>query len=110
MGNVQVQKFSWKKTQGREMALHYKKARAKTFCSLEYFVFVLLNDRSRMKGDFHVRFCEKFEVKFLLLTRLRGREIRMISLLLDLHRKDMVTMKSESERFSYVKNGMYTDI
>ena len=24
-----------------------------------------------MKGDFHVRFCEKFEVKFLLLTRLR---------------------------------------
>ena len=74
MGNVQVQKFSWKKTQGREMALHYKKARAKTFCSLEYFVFVLLNDRSRMKGDFHVRFCEKkFEVKFLLLTRLGGR-------------------------------------
>jgi len=63
-----------------------------------------------MKGDFHVRFCEKFEVKFLLLTRLRCREIRMISLLLDLHRKDMVTMKSESERFSYVKNGMYTDI
>lgn len=63
-----------------------------------------------MKGDFHVRFCEKFEVKFLLLTRLRGREIRMISLLLDLHRKDMVTMKSESERFSYVKNGMYTEI
>ncbi len=28
-----------------------------------------------MKGDFHVRFCEKFEVKFLLLTRLRGREL-----------------------------------
>ncbi len=55
------------------MALHYKKARAKTFCSLEYFVFVLLNDRSRMKEDFHVRFCEKFEVKFLLLTRLGGR-------------------------------------
>ena len=26
-----------------------------------------------MKGDFHVRFCEKFEVGFLLLTRLRGR-------------------------------------
>lgn len=25
-----------------------------------------------MKGDFHVRFCEKFEVKLLLLTRLRG--------------------------------------
>lgn len=54
------------------MALHYKKARAKTFCSLEHLVFVLLNDRSRMKGDFHVRFCEKFEVGFLLLTRLRG--------------------------------------
>ena len=28
-----------------------------------------------MKGDFHVRFCEKFEVKFLLLTRLRGRRL-----------------------------------
>ena len=54
-----------------------------------------------MKGDFHVRFCEKFEVKFLLLTRLRGREIRMISLLLDLHRKDMVTMKYDSEQLSY---------
>ena len=26
-----------------------------------------------MKGDFQVRFREKFEVKFLLLTRLRGR-------------------------------------
>ena len=28
-----------------------------------------------MKGDFHVRFREKFEVKVLLLTRLRGREL-----------------------------------
>ena len=35
----------------------------------------LLNDKSRMKGDFHVRFREKFEVKVLLLTRLRGREL-----------------------------------
>ena len=37
---------------------------------------ILLNDKSRMKGDFHVRFCEKFGVKFLLLTRLRGRKIK----------------------------------
>lgn len=29
-------------------------------------------DKSRMKGDFHVRFREKFEVKILLLTRLGG--------------------------------------
>ena len=29
-----------------------------------------LNAKSRMKGDFHVRFREKFEVKVLLLTRL----------------------------------------
>ena len=36
---------------------------------------VLLNDKSRMKGDLHVRFREKFEVKVLLLTRLRGRGI-----------------------------------
>ena len=43
------------------------------FGSLEQNVFVLLNDKSRMKGDFQVRFREKFEVKFLLLTRLRGR-------------------------------------
>ena len=34
-----------------------------------------MNDKSRMKGDFHVRFREKFEVKVLLLTRLRGREL-----------------------------------
>ncbi len=32
-------------------------------------VFVLLNDKSRMKGDFYVRFYEKFGVKLLLLTR-----------------------------------------
>lgn len=52
-----------------------RKREPKLFCSLECLVFVLLNDRSRMKGDFHVRFCEKFEVGFLLLTRLRGRLI-----------------------------------
>ena len=57
------------------MALHCETARAKTVCSLEQFIFVLLNDKSRMKGDFHVRFREKFEVKVLLLTRLRGREL-----------------------------------
>ena len=51
------------------MALHFEKARAKTICSLEYDIFVLLNDKSRMKGDFHVRFREKFEVRVLLLTR-----------------------------------------
>ncbi len=39
---------------------------------VQWHVFVLLNDKSRMKGDFHVRFCEKFEVQVLLLTRLRG--------------------------------------
>ena len=59
--------------QSGKMALHYKKARAKTFCTLEHLVFVLLNDKSRMKGDFHVRFREKFEVRLLLLTRLGGR-------------------------------------
>ena len=36
------------------MALHCATARAKTVCSLEQLVFVLLNDKSRMKGDFHV--------------------------------------------------------
>ncbi len=54
------------------MALRCEKTRAKTFCSLEHSLFVLLNDKSRMIGDFHVWFCEKFEVGFLLLTRLRG--------------------------------------
>ena len=39
------------------------------FGSLEQNVFVLLNDKSRMKGDFHVRVREKFEVKVLLPTR-----------------------------------------
>lgn len=47
------------------MALRCEKARAKTFCSLEQSLFVLLNDKSRMKGDFHVRFREKFEVEVL---------------------------------------------
>ena len=38
------------------------------FGSFEQNVFVLLNDKSRMKRDFHVRFREKFEVKVLLLN------------------------------------------
>lgn len=54
------------------MALVYQKTRAETVCSLGQNVFVLLNDKSRMKGDLHARFREKFEVKVLLLTRLRG--------------------------------------
>ena len=49
-----------------------EKTGAKAICSLEQTVHVLLNDKSRMKGDFQVRFREKFEVKVLLLTRLRG--------------------------------------
>ena len=104
MGPVQVQKFSWKKTQGREMALHYKKARAKTFCSLEYFVFVLLNDRSRMKGDFHVRFCEKFEVKFLLLTRLRGGLNSLIRLRADRERLLMNPGQQAGEDLDSLRN------
>ena len=54
------------------MALVYHETRAEAVCSLEQDVLVLLNDKSRMKGDLHVRFREKFEVKVLLLTRLRG--------------------------------------
>ena len=57
------------------MALVYQETRAEAVCSLEQDVPVLLNDKSRMKGDLHVRFREKFEVKVLLLTRLRGREL-----------------------------------
>lgn len=52
------------------MALVYQETRAEAVCSLEQDVLVLLNDKSRMKGDLHVRFREKFEVKVLLLTRL----------------------------------------
>ena len=54
------------------MARKCEKTGAKAICSLEQTVYVLLNDKSRMKGDFQVRFREKFEVKVLLLTRLRG--------------------------------------
>ena len=31
--------------------------------ALEHTVFVLLNDKSRMKGDFHIRFREKFKMR-----------------------------------------------
>ena len=55
------------------MALVYQETRAEAVCSLEQDVLVLLNDKSRMKGDLHVRFREKFEVKVLLLTRLHRR-------------------------------------
>lgn len=56
------------------MALVYQETRAEAVCSLEQDVLVLLNDKSRMKGDLHVRFREKFEVKVLLLTRLEGED------------------------------------
>lgn len=56
------------------MALVYQKTRAEAVCSLEQNVFVLLNDKSRMKGDFHVRFREKFEVKVLLLNYTQTRQ------------------------------------
>lgn len=61
------------------MALVYQETRAEAVCSLEQDVLVLLNDKSRMKGDLHVRFREKFEVKVLLLTRLRGRRLTTAS-------------------------------
>ena len=64
------------------MALHCETARAKDVCALEQPVFVLLNDKSRMKGDFHVRFREKFAVKLLLFTRLRGRRLVTVSYLI----------------------------
>ena len=70
---VQVQELSRTQATGRKMALVCEKTRAEAVCSLEQTVFVLLNDKSRTKGDLHVRFREKFEVKLLLLTRLRGR-------------------------------------
>ena len=63
------------------MARMCEKTGAKVICSLEQTVYVLLNDKSRMKGDFHVRFREKFEVKVLLLTERTGVNH---SLLLDL--------------------------
>ena len=63
------------------MALVYQETRAEAVCSLEQDVLVLLNDKSRMKGELHVRFREKFEVKVLLLTRLRGRFIPPYSIL-----------------------------
>ena len=45
------------------------------FGSFEQNVFVLLNDKSRMKRDFHVRFREKFEVKVLLLNYTQTRQV-----------------------------------
>ena len=73
--HTRIFKLLRKQATGRKMALVCEKTRDKNVCSLEQTVFVLLNDKSRMKGDFHVRFREKFEVKVLLLTRLRGRLI-----------------------------------
>ena len=49
------------------MALVYQETRVEAVCSLEQYVLILLNDKSRMKEDLHVRFREKFEVKVLLL-------------------------------------------
>lgn len=66
------------------MALHCKTVRGKTVCSLEQSVFVvLLNDKSRMEGGFSCTVPrEKFEVKDLLFTRLRGRRLVTVSYLI----------------------------
>ena len=45
------------------MALVYQKMRAEAVCSLEQDALVLLNDKSRMKGDLHVWFREKFGLR-----------------------------------------------
>ena len=82
------------------MALHCATARAKTVCSLEQLVFVLLNDKSRMKGDFHVWFREKFEVKVLLLTRLRGRRLNTASYSINLSFPDGIIGSSGKAGFS----------
>lgn len=47
------------------------------FCTMYY-------DMSRMKGDFHIRFCEKFEVK-IPFTYSTGRTAANYCLLLDYH-------------------------
>ena len=60
---------------GLKIALVYQETRAEAVCSLEQEVFVLLNDKSCMKGSLHVRFREKLEVKVLLFTQLRGRRL-----------------------------------
>ena len=57
------------------MAGMCEKTGAKVICSLEQIVYVLLNDKGRRKGDVEVRFRERFEVRVLLLTRLRGRRL-----------------------------------
>ena len=53
-----------------------------------------------MKGDFHVRFCEKFEVKILLLTRLRGRRLitasYSINLFMPLNKKTIIIIQLDS--------------
>lgn len=58
------------------MALVYQETRAEAVCPLGQNVIALLNDKSRMKEELHVRFVEKFEVKAFLLTRLGGRRIK----------------------------------
>ena len=39
-------------------------------CTLEFYLMKRLDDRSRMKREFHVRFCESLRRKFPRATRL----------------------------------------
>ncbi len=50
-----------------------EKTRAKVVCTSEQTVFVPLNDKNDMKGNFHVHFRKKFDVKILLITRRKDR-------------------------------------
>ena len=72
------------------------------FGSLEQNVFVLLNDKSRMKGDFHVRFREKFEVKVLLLNYTQTRQGFTIPFLIVFRFFDLREQQEDSPVLYYV--------
>jgi len=71
VGKAEVQTIENKSSSGT-LDNQVSKARTEIVCALEFYLMKRLDDRSRMKREFHVRFCESLWREVPLATRLCG--------------------------------------
>jgi len=70
MGCAKIQTLKKKQEAYNGMVGSHREETTRFVCTLEVFLCNRLNDRSRMKGDFHVRVCESLRGKFPWATLL----------------------------------------
>lgn len=71
MGNEEIQAFKRTSPEGSTMVKPHSATRTRIVCPLENTLRIRLDDKSRMKGDFHVRFGESLRGRFPRATRVR---------------------------------------